>query len=259
MNRRNIEANSSCFRRRLQSQITSIRFDRFVPIRNNSAPCSERYRTTKDPDKLSQAERLFRAGPNILIRSIPLRQTLPSGYSPFSPQSSLGHGVDNRAGKSTLVPCSCLIRELNGDEEIVQRILPMFAHPLNLSHGWRCGPVLLPVLVGERRPIRWRTGSHSCPTMRSLRVRNRQSDHERSQERVAFALNINLFCKILEFNMASLNMSSASTCAALIVDTMFERSSMVMNWRQTVTANASGILRSLMLKLGILVTSSTNA
>lgn len=77
--------------------------------------------------------------------------------------------------------------------------------------------------------------------MRSFTVKNQQSDQERSQDMVAFALNLNFFCKVLEFNIASLDASSASTFAALVLDRLYERSNKVMNWHQTATSKASGI------------------
>ncbi|KAG8427659.1 hypothetical protein J3459_022587 [Metarhizium acridum] len=165
------------------------RFDRFVPIRNYSTPCSERYRTNKEPDKLSRTERAMRAGVCPVFRSFPLQQTLSIMYSLFSFRPCPDIGTSNRTGN-------------------FQRGLPLF------GHGLTSPPDLWPYsqIVSESSTegslVHSPTNAHAQSLKRLFAGRQQKSEHERVRNSLGIALNINFFRKILDFNLEPSSASS---------------------------------------------------
>ncbi|KAG8427658.1 hypothetical protein J3459_022587 [Metarhizium acridum] len=185
------------------------RFDRFVPIRNYSTPCSERYRTNKEPDKLSRTERAMRAGVCPVFRSFPLQQTLSIMYSLFSFRPCPDIGTSNRTGRVTTALSLGYVKGLNiFNQGNFQRGLPLF------GHGLTSPPDLWPYsqIVSESSTegslVHSPTNAHAQSLKRLFAGRQQKSEHERVRNSLGIALNINFFRKILDFNLEPSSASS---------------------------------------------------
>lgn len=204
------EIECKVFRRQFfNSGITFARVDRFVPIRNYSTPCSERYRTNKEPDKLSRTERAMRAGVCPVLRSFHLQQTLSIVYSRFSFRPSPDIGTSSRTGKITTALSLGYVKRLkNYNQGHFQRVFPLFGHGLTLP------PDLWPYsqIVSESNTedslVHRPTNAHAQSLKPPFAGRRQKSEHERIQNSLGVALNINFFRKILDFNLEPLSASS---------------------------------------------------
>lgn len=205
------EIECKVFRRQFfNSGLTFARVDRFVPIRNYSTPCSERYRTNKEPDTLSRTERAMRAGVCPVLRSFHLHQTLSMVYSLLSFRPSPDIGTSSRTGKITTALSLGYPKGLKKyNQGHFQRVFPLFGHGLTLPPDLWPYSQIVSESSTEDSLVHRPTNAHAQSLKRPFAGRRQKSEHERIQNSLGVALNINFFRKILDFNLEPSSVSSA--------------------------------------------------
>lgn len=230
----------------LRTTIKFAKVDRFVPIRNYSAPSSERYRTNRDPGRLSQIERGIRLGVGFRLRCRSLQQAVSIKYTSFILQTFPDFGAESRVSKFILACQSLRIgtTKTATAKGFLQKNLPLLEPSSNLPYRrWLNSPIVHLAASTGRSSVE---GTHLPlhPIMQSLSETHQRPEQERIQDNIGFALNINLFRKVLEFNMASIYVAQTSALADCITESLYQRTSGNLNQQEVVHYGSPGIVYS---------------